>query len=249
MTRWWNSTNKFIYKDYLPANARIIVDYKAKDPVTFSYPREWSYRKAVWKMGYSAVAGFWLALHLPIVYLVLYIFIPGIVIYFFYLLSLVDINELMSYETTSTLGSSFNSIIFMLIFYGFIFFYLLGIPAIITWYLSLNKERLSKWIPKMGYWATKILCQCKEMIITTKDIKDNKAVLSAFKNVYLNYEPTGDFEKYLEKIEVLEIPFNFKKRRFFIPFLKKKTYNDFIFRAVFFFSKKPIKGEMKVEFV
>lgn len=58
--------NKFVYKDYCPANARVIVDYTANEKVKFSYPIEWSYRKAVWFRAYQTVISFWVSLHIRI---------------------------------------------------------------------------------------------------------------------------------------------------------------------------------------
>ena len=55
--------------------------------------------------------------------------------------------------------------------------------------------------------------------------------------------------KYLEKLEILEIPFVYKNRRFLLPFLSKKVKNDYVFRAVFYFSQTPKKGKLDVEFI
>ena len=46
----------FTYKDYKPANARVLVDYTKppQDRVKFSYPERMSYKKALWRFGYGS---------------------------------------------------------------------------------------------------------------------------------------------------------------------------------------------------
>ena len=46
----------FTYKDYIPANARVLVDYTKppQDRVKFSYPERMSYKKALWKFGFPS---------------------------------------------------------------------------------------------------------------------------------------------------------------------------------------------------
>jgi len=131
---------------------------------------------------------------------------------------------------------------------GIMLLYLIGIPILITYYLAKDKEKLSKWVPKLGYWSVKIVGAIKETTYTSKDVFENKVVLPTFGNVVLDWKPSGDFQKYLEKIEIMEIPFNYKMRRFLLPFITKKSYNEFVFRAVFFFSETPKEGDMKVVF-
>jgi hypothetical protein len=56
-----------VYHDYIPANARIVIDYKAHEKVKFSYPVEWTFWKAVWKRGVIVYINFWAGLHYLIV--------------------------------------------------------------------------------------------------------------------------------------------------------------------------------------
>lgn len=51
--------DNFVYKDYIPANARILIDYKAKEKVRFSYPRKWTYWKAVRELAYPIIFFSW----------------------------------------------------------------------------------------------------------------------------------------------------------------------------------------------
>jgi hypothetical protein len=108
---------------------------------------------------------------------------------------------------------------------------------------------MSKWFPKLGYWSAKIITGTKEKIFTKEDISENKVIIPSFSNVFLDYKTSGDFNKFLQKIEILEMPFDYKTRRFWLPFLSKKEKNDYKFRAVFYFSQKPMEGSLNVEFI
>lgn len=241
---------EFEYHDYIPANARIIVSYGKGEPVKFSYPVEWTYRKAVWKRAYPTITGFWLSIHLvPLVYIFIFGILPifvGTVLAFPW-----HVMEGTTSVTTSvtTWADSMRILKLELTGISSLLVYLYLVPAVITYYLSLDKDRLARWMPKFGAWSAKIIGGFKEIEYTSKDVINNVVVLPSFNNVYLHYDANGDFEKYLEKVEVMEIPFNFKKRRFLYPFDSwKKQYNEWFFRVVFFFKQTPINGSMKVEF-
>lgn len=222
----------FVYKDYLPANARIIIDYTKHEKVGFSYPLEWTYQKAVWKRGYYTILSFWMSLHIFI-----FKFIGVLAIIYLIFASIFNAN--MSMETTS--------IRLLTYVIGVTIFYLFGIPAIATLILSFNKDIMSKLLPKLGYWSSNLSEGRAETIFNKENISDNKAIIPSFSNVFLEYKATEDFNKYLEKVEILEIPFNYKRRGFWG--FKRHEYNDFDFRAVFYFKQTPINGELKVEFI
>ena len=236
--------SEFVYKDYLPANARVIVDYKKEQKVAFSYPIKWSYRKAVWARAYPVVTSWWVGIHIiPLMYACLLLF-PIAILYLLIKSIFYPYSRTITTTTTSTFNfvTSFLPIIIVA-------FYVFGVPAIITLILSKDKERISKWIPKMGYWTANYITGSKEITFKSKDIIKNKIIIPSFGNIFLNYKCKGEFNKYLEKVEVMEIPFNYKHRRFLLPFLKKKEKNDYDFRAVFYFLNKPKNGNMCVEFI
>lgn len=234
--------SEFIYKEYLPANARVIIDYKAREKVKFSYPRNMPYWKAVWKNAYPTVASFWIHLHVSIAfYIGVYIFLPA------YILKSIFFPTIVEATSGYTIGFIYLLSTLILPLIG-TFAYLFGIPAIFTYYLARDKERLSSWIPKIGYWSANLEFHTKYKIFTKKDVVDNKVIIPVFSNIYLNYECEGDFDRYLERVEIMEIPFNYQIRNFFIPFLKKKRYNDTQFRAVFHFSRPVNNGNMRVTF-
>ena len=116
----------------------------------------------------------------------------------------------------------------------------------IGYLFALNKDFLSKWYPILTYYYCKIFGGgTKEIIFKPKDVLDNKAIIPTFDNVMLEYKCKGDFDKYLNKLEILEIPFNYKKG---FKGMKKEK-NQYVFQAVFHFLKKPKTGSMEVEFV
>lgn len=130
-------------------------------------------------------------------------------------------------------------------------FYLFGIPAIIILYLSRNKEKLSNWIPKLGYWSSLLVGKIKEKQFVPIDVSNKMIIIPSFNNMFLNYECKKDFNKYLTKVEIFELPFSYKLiRTIRLPFMKKTKIekNDYSFRAVFHFTKNPRKGSMLVQF-
>jgi len=229
--------SEFTYKEYLPLNARIIIDYNQKkgEKVKFSYPKEMEYKKAVWKSGYPTINGFWLVLNIQFF---MYVLVP-----FFIIRWISDYYHIFGLQTATGLIIDTH-----LIAIGIVEIF--TVPIIVTFYLSRNKEKLSTWIPKMGYLSGKLLGFLKEMDFTPKDItNENKAIIPIFSNVTLKWFPDGDFNKYLEKIEILELPFHYKIRFFWWLKKWKALQNDYLFRAVFHFSQKPENGSMKVEFI
>lgn len=227
----------FVYSDYIPANARILINYNKEDKVKFVYPREWTYWKAVWKCAYTNVLNLWLTLHVvPTFYLLLYIGLPYVTI------------GAIFFDTTITnvVTYSFRK---DLLFIFIASLYLFGIPALVTYYLARDKDRLSKWNPKIGYWSQKLFFKGCEKIYTPKDAYNNRVLLPNFSNVYLKYKAEGDFNRYLERVEIIEIPFEYVRRRTLFPWIKKVEHNDYEFSALFHFNKQPKNGCLRVEFI
>jgi len=239
-----------LYKDYLPANARVIVDYTAEEKVKFSYPQEWTYWKAVTKMALPTVISFWLVLHLaiiakPLIILSVFFLILSITIFPIYLL----------FNPITMIQPAVEAQTFVYDFWSFfpyflVVIYFFGLPIMLTYLTALNKQWLSTIVPKFGYWTARLNGMWNEKRFLPEDISENKAIIPAFSNVYLIYEATKDFEKYLTKIEVMELPFVYMTNNFFYPFKRKKKEekNDMIFSAVFYFSKKPKTGVLKTQF-
>lgn len=234
--------SEFVYKDYLPLNARVIVNYKAREKVKFSYPVKKSYLEAVWTNAFQTVVAFWLQLHTMLLfYIGLYIYIPYTLFRTIF----------FPFVVKATEASILNFGVFLIetiIPLFFICLYLVGIPALVTLYLSLDKNRLSTWIPKIGYWSACLSFRIKHITFTKHEVFNKKVIIPIFHNVYLSYQCDGDFDKFLEKVEIIEIPLKFTSRNFFMPFIKKVRNNEFLFRAVFYFSQPINQGKMEVMF-
>ena len=87
--------------------------------------------------------------------------------------------------------------------------------------------------------------------------KTKQLELPLFKNIYLDYEATEEFGKYLERVEIREHPFNElikkgikrserKKNKKMKKRNVKKIKNIWIWKATFFFSKQPKKGQLEI---
>lgn len=84
-------------------------------------------------------------------------------------------------------------------------------------------------------------------IFKPKHVSNNQVELPIFKNIYMDYLFTKEMGKYLDKVEIVEHPFNqlarkgrTKRRR------KENRKNIYYWKAVFTFSKKPKNGKGEV---
>ena len=103
----------------------------------------------------------------------------------------------------------------------------------------------NKLIKKLPYWNVSNRRKLFNKIFKKDDVIDDKIEIPLFKNVILSYVAEEEFSKYLDKVEIIEHPFN--------HFIKKngKYINkpqDQLWKAIFYFSKKPETGNLKVEF-
>ena len=224
---------KETYKEYIPANARISIDYtkKKNDRVNFSYPVNYTYKKAVWKFTYQLVV---VLTFLVLVY-------SAVILYF---LLYLPYSYITNPPVLSVSTSSFDMATGFAIIGGF--FIILGIPAIITFYLSRKKERLANWSPRIGHYIARMLFMTKLKTFHPEEVKDKKVVIPSFNNVHLKWNAKDDFGEYLEKIDVTELDFSWQKR---LLFKKWVSRNEVMFQAVFTFSDYPKTGVLDVEFV
>jgi len=101
------------------------------------------------------------------------------------------------------------------------------------------------------YQASKV--EGKLVIFKPKDLrKENQSYfveIPLFKNVLLEYESKKDFSKYLDSFEIKEYNFKYVKGRSMKDAMKsKKKVNERLWYARFYFSEKPIDGELRVLF-
>jgi len=230
-----------LYRDYIPANANIVVDYDANKPVKFSYPKEYTYWKAVWKLGRPTITSFWIAVNLSIFKYICIAILTCIIIY--------NISLIPGYLAVNT-GKNLvtplyehnkESIMLILKLLG-LTFYVLGIPLIVTYVAALNKNIFSTMVPLSGYKATKLIGHLRRKIFKVKDITKNKVILPLFENKFLHYKGHGDFGKQLNKIEIFAIPFNFSTN---IKKYKEEPV-EFEFSAIFYFKSIPKNGHLDV---
>jgi hypothetical protein len=218
------SMEGFVYKEYLPENAEVIVDYTKppKDRVAFNYVKKRNYWQAIFHGGYASFANLWNRLFGKS----------------FYLIMGMGLGLLIT-DTPMTINSLPIGIF---IFLGaFLFYY--WVPIIATFIAALNPELISRMIPKMNYTAVKLAGLLKTKKVQTSDITDNKFIISRFSNIYLDWNVIGDFENQLEKVEVLAIPTDYE---WLTPKRKKPEVDEYNFRAVFYFKKTPTNGLMQV---
>lgn len=230
--------SEFVYNDYTPANARVIVDYRKGQKVSFSYPREWTYWRAVWKQVYPLIQGVWHLINYYPLLLFGFLFVLYIAIKAIFFPSIV-VTE------SSTILMNYSYVLTTFFYILLVIFYFFGIPAVVTFIFALDKNRLSLWFPKLGAFVARTRGS-KQKDFSCVDVHDKMCCIPCFDNMFLEYEPSGDFEKYLERVEILEYPFVYHDISLFRK--KKKTNNDVLFRAVFYFSETPQCGGMEVKF-
>lgn len=209
----------FTYKAYLPDNAEVIVDYTKppKERTSFNYVFKRSWKESLLHGGFRTFSDVWWYVTLPV-----YWFVLGF-----------GIARLMAFNIDGL--------------YTIVSAWLMcnGVPWLALLFASLNKERLADMIPKMNYKLSLFTKSLKQKVVTTSDLVENKYIIPLFHNIYLDWESTGDFGRYLKKVEVLSIPndFEWKDRK-----TKKPRPNEYLFRAVFYFKQRPREGQMNLVF-
>ncbi len=195
-----------------PNNARVFIDYrKQKDKVKFEYVAQDNVLKIVW----IAMFRIWFSKGLYLALLPTFLMVV-------YSIQNLEIDNFLKNIFLANLGA----------------FYFFGIPTIVS-LIFLRSKKLLSLMPKIQfrflggrYYIAKF---------KSKDIQNNKIVLPLFSNIGLDYKATKEFSKYLERVEIIEHPFNYYVK-------KKKKPQQYLWRADFFFSKKPKTGELKIGF-
>ena len=192
------------YKDTIPANANIDIDYTVSDKgtVKFSYPLPMSYWTAVWRRG---SLGF-------------YNFFAGIFVYPFIIFSIVFF-KYMPYQRYIILN-------------GIMVFLLAVMPMIANLMLATQKEHYSNLIPRLNYYNARYLfSKVKERVFTAEDIQHDSEgyhfTIPHFSNVYLKYKATGTIARKLQTIKIKSHTFKYYKISWFGKKTKEKTDYDF----------------------
>lgn len=216
------------YSDYLPLNARVTVDYRKKK-VNFEYPN----KDERFIHRYLGI----LSTILPTWFVLLWRMIIepiGISLFIIVILDVVNYLDLnLIIKQTIQILEPYNYLI------GTLFWIVLATPFIFSAIMTLNYPKFSNKFPA---WSAKL--HEKDMIKTrVTELKSKTYELPYFKNVVLNYEAKGEFSKYLDRIEIRELPFKILKKK---KGKEELVNQDYLWKAKFFFSKIPKKGELNL---
>jgi hypothetical protein len=217
------------FRDKGNRNARIKIDYSKKTPeVKFSYPDKENQTDGSM---FSKIRLSCMRLNL-ILFSLSYLYFS-----IFHKINILSIFKGLSlFKNNSTI---------------FIIFLISSVIILFNWILSIIiylpfKKKWDNYYPK--YMAKKV--RKKITTLSKEDIKiDNGnyyVEIPYFSNVFLQYKATEDFSKYLKLFEIKEHNFRWyykkKKRK------RDREVNEDIWCARFYFSEKPLDGNIKVIF-
>lgn len=209
------------YADSLPINARITVDYtKPNNPVTFEYPlEERNIKKWVLSFIFPAV-------------LVVWAFIVGISFVGYILLTNLDnfANiEISGPDLTLLLIAMFRIILVS----SFVFIP----PLLISFYIGYNYDKFKYWFPKFQAFMSNATSSTPFHTFMVEELKTPVFEIPLFKNVILSYEASGEFSKYLQRVEIREHDFYYEGEK-----------TQWLWKAKFVFSGVPKSGILMGKF-
>ena len=230
------------YQARNPSNARITIDYEnKKNPVKFSYPN----KKSEYKIILGCIRAIWwktfFVIGMPLIFLFLIFFTNQLVV--------IDSPEVLSNSTTTININAGNSdLIGNLTLKLFLSYLIMAFfpPYLIAKILSKNEKfiaimpKFSKFVMTFpsGNYYTK----------TIKKINSKEFKLEYFGNIFLDYEATGEFSKYLKEIKIYECDYDvvyvkglFRKRRV--------ERQDSLWKAKFIFKEIPKKGQLIINYL
>jgi len=242
------------FNGHSPKNARIKIDYSGLKPrVRFSYPNKKKQRSGSMLVLIFLV---WSIINLPLFFLIniyttnnqptLSLKISSsdkfselnktnyndFVIFFNDENMINKTYEHLNNNFIQKIKRDFNPIFIIL------FFEIFAIPLIV--YFPFRKFWYGLYPELQAFLASKKTIKFKVKDVQVNNNKKIYCELPVFSNVILDFKATQDFSKYLELFEIKE--HNFKW------FRRKKSFNENIWYARFYFSQKPVKGELKVLF-
>jgi len=222
--------------DEFPLNARVSIDYtKPKgERISFSYPDFDNNRyKWAWRMIMPTLVFIWVMIIASV------FFIVGIAKFAMevHVASAGAGHIVIDWIDWIGIGKSMLAVAGMLSA-------MFGPPFLMSLYMAKNYDKFSKWLPKFNYMMEAFLKGLHRCTVTKLD--GTAYEIPFFDNIYMNYKATGEFGRYLERIDVIEHPFKFVKVRG-----KKEISepNDSIWRAVFKFSAIPSTGMLEVNYI
>ena len=205
------------YSGTLPLNARISIDFD-KEKVNFSYPRN---------VKRPMLTKFVEAFNFNAKIQVYHCFAATIPFLFFHL-----------YLQVIGYGWIANAILSSTLLIGLI---ITSLSVIIQTVVLFNIKSFSLFFPK----ANARFMNPRVYEATFKKINSNTVEIPLFKNVFLDYEATRDYGKYLIKIDIIEHPFVMTCMKT----KKKGKPNEYLWKAIFTFSQIPKAGKLVVKFI
>jgi len=224
VTHWQNwKMNK--YADNLPINARITVDYtKPNNDVKFEYPVE---NRDVRKWALSFI--------FPVV-LIVWGFIVGFsFIGYLVLTNLDNFSSVQTPETETTLILA--ELLTAVSQFALLCFVAFVPPLLISFYIGYNCDKFKYWFPKFQAFMFRFLASNHFHTFVVDELKEPIFEIPLFRNVMLTYEASGDFSKYLQRVEIREHDFQYKGEK-----------TQWLWKAKFVFSEVPKSGMLVGKF-
>jgi hypothetical protein len=204
----------------MPLNSRVTVDYGDRGfrqpRVYFSYPRKCTSR-IKWALRYV----------FPVLLVAWIIPMVLITLGMIFGMMFATIPMLLINPVGTIAGFNWFAPMVMCDAFVFFFYMLLGVvPILASFGVAYNYERFAKTFPL--YMA----CHMTAYQIEIRKVSGKVYTLPLFKNIFLDYEATGDFGEQLRKIVIREMP-GIKRPG------HKKWRNDVLWFARFEFKRKP----------
>lgn len=213
------------YADNLPVNARITVDYtKPNNPVKFEYPlKKQNIKKWILKFIFSSILLVWCY--------VLLVVLLGIVGYEI----LTSLDSLGKIPNTPEISVVLSELLEGVIIVCFVLFIVLLPSLLISFYIGYNYEKFKYWFPKFQAFMAHSNRNFHTFLVD--ELKEPVFEIPLFKNVVLTYEASGDFSKYLQKVEIKEHDFYYGDEK-----------TQWLWKAKFIFSDIPKNGMLVGKF-
>ena len=210
------------YRQNTPSNARIFIDYRnKKNPVKFEYP----VKKSPFKICFHSFLYLWILLNATV---------GGFII----LLKMFFNFSKNPLEVTTTTIINLQPAIILLGYFTLL-------PLIFALLFSKN-QKLLRLMPEINKKIT-LFPFGKHYYKKITRLNSKIFKIPIFDNTFLDYKATGEFSKYLYKVEIKEHDFKVMKRNIFNK--KTKIINhDEIWYTHFYFSQIPKKGQLEIWF-
>ena len=205
------------YADSLPINARITVDYtKQNNPVKFEYPvKEKNIKKWALSFIFPSVLFAWF-------------FIVGVGFAGYIVLSnLASLSEVELPETAFIISEVLVALLALSLACIATFLP----PLLISFYIGYNYDKFKHTFPKFQAFMARFLSSSHFHTFVVEKLKEPVFEIPLFKNVVLTYEASGDFSKYLQRVEIREHDFQYEGEK-----------TQWLWHAKFVFSEIPKSG-------